>query len=75
MAKKPMEMGGDTVGTEPATELRRERMLRIAAKKDGFRRCGVAFPAAGGDYPASAFTADEIGRLKAEPMLVVHEVD
>lgn len=46
-------------------------MIRIAAKQEGFRRCGVAHSAMPTDWPEERFTADELARLLAEPMLVV----
>ena len=48
--------------------------LRITAKVDGFRRCGVAHPARATEYPAKAFTAKQIRTLEAEPMLVVEKL-
>tara|TARA_R110002072_G_scaffold302699_2_gene487441 strand:+ start:7214 stop:7432 length:219 start_codon:yes stop_codon:yes gene_type:complete len=52
--------------------------LVIASKKDGFRRCSVAHPGnattyknvGSKDFP---FSAKQIAKLKAEPMLVVTE--
>jgi len=49
-------------------------MIRITAKKDGFRRCGVAHPARPTEYPDDRFTKKELAVLKAEPMLVVEEL-
>ena len=46
-------------------------MIRITAKKDGFRRCGVAHSREPVEYPNDRFTAGELKRLKAEPMLLV----
>lgn len=48
-------------------------MIRIASKKEGFRRCGVEHPAAAKDYPDDRFSKKELEILKAEPMLVVVE--
>ncbi|MHB1059816.1 MAG: HI1506-related protein [Rhodanobacter sp.] len=50
-------------------------MLRITAKRDGFRRCGVAHPAQPIDHPADRFTGEQTEILKAEPMLVVTEIE
>lgn len=49
-------------------------MLRITAKDDGFRRCGVAHPSTATEYPSDQFTKKELEALKAEPMLVVEEI-
>ena len=46
-------------------------MITITAKKEGFRRCGIAHPVAPVTYPDDKFTADELAALQAEPMLVV----
>jgi hypothetical protein len=48
--------------------------LKIISKKDGFRRCGVAHPAAPVIHPDGTFTPDQIAILKAEPMLIVEEI-
>jgi hypothetical protein len=48
--------------------------LRIAAKKAGFRRCGIAHPAEPVDHPPGTFTPDEVKRLKDAPQLVVQEL-
>lgn len=49
-------------------------MIRITSKKDGFRRCGVAHPAAPTDHPNQAFTPEQLAVLGAEPMLVVQRL-
>ena len=45
--------------------------VQITAKKDGFRRAGVAHPAVMTEYADDAFTAEQLAQLKAEPMLTV----
>lgn len=47
----------------------------ITAKKDGFRRCGMAHSSDAVKHPDGTFTAEELEILKAEPMLVVQELD
>lgn len=49
-------------------------MIRITAKQEGFRRCGVNHPATTTEYPDSRFSAKELKILQAEPMLVVDVV-
>jgi hypothetical protein len=49
-------------------------MIIITAKKDGFRRCGVAHSAKRVEYPADAFSPEQLAELQAEPMLVVELV-
>jgi hypothetical protein len=51
------------------------KVLVITSKKDGFRRCGIAHPAAATEHPIDKFTADQRKMLEAEPMLVVYEKD
>lgn len=46
----------------------------ITAKKDGFRRCGMAHPASPVEHKDGTFTEEQLATLKAEPMLVVQEV-
>ena len=47
--------------------------ILITAKRDGFRRLGIAHSAQGTAYPDDHFTAAQLSVLKAEPMLVVVE--
>ena len=49
--------------------------IRITAKRAGFRRSGIAHPAVATDYPDERFSAEELERLQAEPMLVVEVID
>lgn len=49
-------------------------MIRIAAWKDGFRRCGVAHSANPSDWPDDRFSADELEILLNEPMLMVEVI-
>jgi len=51
------------------------KIIRITAKKDGFRRGGLAHPARAVEYPAEKFSAGELEALRTEPMLVVQELD
>jgi hypothetical protein len=48
-------------------------MIRITAKRDGFRRCGIAHPEKATLYPNDKFNKTELEALKNEPMLVVEE--
>lgn len=45
----------------------------ITAKRDGFRRCGIAHSTHGTAYPDDFFTAVQLAQLKREPQLVVVE--
>lgn len=49
-------------------------MIQITAKRDGFRRCGIAHPKEATQYPDKRFTADQLKTLQNEPMLVVHVI-
>ncbi len=49
--------------------------VRIVARRDGFRRCGIAHPAQPVEHPAGRFSAAELARLLAEPMLEVVVLD
>ncbi|MBM4394366.1 MAG: hypothetical protein FJ087_01595 [Deltaproteobacteria bacterium] len=49
-------------------------VIKIACKKPGFRRCGMEHPAEA-TYPGGKFTPAQLRELKAEPMLVVVEVE
>lgn len=50
-------------------------MLRITARVNGFRRAGVAHAATPTDWPADAFSDEQIASLLAEPNLVVALID
>lgn len=46
-------------------------MIRIRSKEAGFRRCGVAHPAAWTGYPDDHWTPEQLATLQAETMLQV----
>lgn len=48
--------------------------LRITARRAGFRRAGVAHPAAAVEHPDGSFTPEQIEALISEPMLIVEVV-
>jgi hypothetical protein len=50
-------------------------MIVITAKKDGFRRCGVAHSKNPVEYPDGHWSKKQLEILHAEPMLVVSETD
>ncbi|THF60909.1 HI1506-related protein [Pseudothauera rhizosphaerae] len=45
--------------------------LRVRARRDGFRRCGRAWPAKGVTVGVDQFTEDQVARLLADPDLMV----
>lgn len=46
--------------------------ITITAKRDGFRRCGMAHRDVPVTWPDGSFTDEQIAILRAEPALVVH---
>lgn len=50
-------------------------MIRITSKQDGFRRCGIAHSATATEYPDDQISKKDLATLKAEPMLVVEEIE
>ncbi len=50
-------------------------MIRITAKRDGFRRCGVAHTTAGKEWPDDAWSKEQLACLEADHMLVVQRAD
>ena len=46
----------------------------IQSRKDGFRRCGVAHSAERTEYPDGHWSDADLAILKAEPQLMVVEV-
>lgn len=76
MSKTPTKTG-DTAGAAAETTAKPKYStpaLRIAAKRDGFRRCGVTFSADAADFAAGTFSPEEVERLHADAALVVVEL-
>ncbi|HFV6312237.1 TPA: HI1506-related protein, partial [Escherichia coli] len=48
-----------------------EKVIEITARREGFRRCGVAHSATTKEWAADAFTPEQLAVLKADPMLIV----
>lgn len=48
--------------------------LRVAARRDGYRRCGRAWPLAGVEVPLAELSDDTVSRLSADPGLTVEWV-
>jgi hypothetical protein len=48
-----------------------EMVIDITAKREGFRRAGIAHSETTKTYPVSRFTPAQLELLKAEPMLIV----
>ncbi|MDD2870090.1 HI1506-related protein [Neomegalonema sp.] len=51
------------------------RILRISARRDGFRRAGIDHSARPADHPLDGLTRAQIAALRADPMLVVQELE
>lgn len=51
------------------------KIIRITARKDGFRRAGMAHSTTPTDHPADSITKEQLAALKAEPMLTVQELE
>lgn len=49
-------------------------MIRITARMNGFRRCGVAHYGVR-DYPDDHWTGDQLAVLEADPMLVIERIE
>lgn len=49
--------------------------IRITAKREGFRRAGMAHSTTPTTHKVKAFTAAQLEQMKAESMLVVEEVE
>ena len=50
-------------------------MIVITSKQEGFRRAGIAHSLTPKEYPDDKFTKEQMAALKAEPMLIVREVN
>lgn len=51
------------------------KKIRIVSKKEGFRRCGMAHSEEPTFHDPGAFNKRQLEALRAEPMLIVDEVD
>jgi hypothetical protein len=60
---------------EQKAKTRTIKVLRVAAKRDSFRRAGRAFTREATDLPLADLKKGEIEALKSEPNLVVVEAD
>ncbi len=49
--------------------------IEITARRDGFRRCGMAHSSKPTVHDIDAFSAEELEILRNEPQLIVREVD
>lgn len=49
-------------------------MIRITARTEGFRRCGIAHSTTPTDYPDRRFSKEELELLQREPQLIVELV-
>ena len=49
--------------------------LRVTSKQAGFRRAGRAWPASPVTVPLAEFDDQQVAALRAEPMLVVEDVE
>ena len=58
-----------------AANAKKQKLLRIVSKREGFRRAGMAHSEEPQFYPMDQFTKKQLEALMAEPMLLVDEVD
>lgn len=49
--------------------------IQITARRDGFRRCGMAHSEKTQTYPDGHFTAEQLKELEGEPQLIVVRID
>lgn len=71
MAKKPTPAAAGEQKPGPVHADPVVTHFHIAARTDGFRRCGRAWPAAGVEVAVEDLAEGDIERLLAEPELVV----
>lgn len=50
-------------------------IIRITSKREGFRRCGIPHTEKPTDYTEGTFTAEELLKLREEPMLKVEIIE
>lgn len=71
MAKAPAKASGDKQAERPEGGYD----LRITARREGFRRGGIAHPVAPTPRRSSEFSAEDLELIRAEPMLLVEELE
>jgi len=49
-------------------------MIKIRAKRDGFRRAGIAHSKKGKIFPDDAFDKDQMAQLESDPMITVEHL-
>ena len=49
--------------------------IRVTAKVNGFRRAGRAWTTGAVEMPVSEFTKAQLAQIRAEPMLVVTDIE
>lgn len=53
----------------------KQKVLRVVARREGFRRAGFAFGAEPTDIPLDQLKKEQIAALKDEPQLLVTETE
>ena len=49
--------------------------VRVASRRDGFRRAGMAHPLGPVEHPAGTFSPEQLEALMRDPMLIVDTFD
>lgn len=73
--KPESQQPATAVGQEDAAQPETIGVLRVVAKREGFRRAGRAFGAAPTDIPLDQLNKAQLEQLKSDPMLVCVEAD
>lgn len=74
MARKTIAPGAEALPASPDIADGPAPALRITARRDGFRRAGLAHPGRPVEHPAGRFDVRQLAQLLGEPMLVVEVV-
>jgi hypothetical protein len=61
--------------TPPKASKKKIKVLRVAAKRDGFRRAGYAFGSESQDIPLADLDKQKLSALKGDPMLLCVETE
>lgn len=71
----PPAKGKAPEATPPASKGKAVPGIWVVAKRDGFRRCNIAWPKAGIGVALSALKKADLAALRAEPMLDVTDIE
>ena len=71
----PPTKGKAPEAAPPASKGKTVPGIWVVSRRDGFRRCGIAWPKAGIGVAPSALKKADLAALRAEPILTVTDIE